>query len=311
MKIYLSSVIGKKVMPQDNRGGGMKIYLAGITSRLWLLGGAETMNIYLAGGISGNLSVLWKKIGGMKIYLAGEHPVKNGKYAVGGGQILESYYYAKNNEWLDRIIPTLDSFLLDSGAFSFMQGSKSIVDFDEYIEGYAEYIKRNNIEHFFELDIDSVIGLKEVERLRKKLQELTGKYPIPVWHKNRGLDYFKKMCKEYPYVALGGIAGKEIKLDSYEKAFPWFINEAHSAGVKIHGLGYTRIKGLFQYHFDSVDSTAWLYGNRGGYLYIFNEVTGEMKQFRAEGTNRLLPHESALHNYQEWCKFQRYAEKNL
>ena len=42
MKTYLSSVIGKKVMPQDNRiGGGMKIYLAGITSSLWLLRGAK------------------------------------------------------------------------------------------------------------------------------------------------------------------------------------------------------------------------------------------------------------------------------
>lgn len=51
------------------------------------------MDLYLAGGITGNLFPLWRKFinggGIMNIFLAGEHPVKNGKVALttGGGII--------------------------------------------------------------------------------------------------------------------------------------------------------------------------------------------------------------------------------
>lgn len=73
----------------------MDIYLAGENGKsrfLWEIyrGGKTDMDIYLAGGISGNLRPLWTKIadggGNMKIYLAGEHPVKNGSLATGGGR---------------------------------------------------------------------------------------------------------------------------------------------------------------------------------------------------------------------------------
>lgn len=276
------------------------------------------MNIYLAGGISGNLSSLWKSsIGGgrMKIYLAGEHPVKNGSraQALAGGQhiILESFYYARNNSWIESIIPKLDDFLLDSGAFTAMQGNAGGVDWESYTEQYADFINRNKIEKFFELDIDNLVGLPEVERLRKRLEFLTGKQAIPVWHKGRGLDYFKGLCEDYTYVAIGGIAGREIPRDKYESAFPFFLDTAHNAGAKIHALGYTHINNLHRYHFDSVDSTAWLYGNRGGYLYRFNETTGLMEQIKRPQKTRLKSTDTAIHNYREWQKFQSYAKKYL
>ncbi len=117
------------------------------------------------------------------------------------------------------------------------------------------------------------------------------------------------MCKEYPYVALGGIAIKEIPRDIYEKVFPWFIKTAHEYDAKIHGLGYTSIEGVHKYHFDSVDSTAWLYGNRAGYLYKFNPRTGTLDKFQRDG--RLKAKEGALFNFNEWIKFLKYADINL
>ena len=224
--------------------------------------------------------------------------------------ILESYFYCRNNKHIPRLIPHLKSFLLDSGAFTFMQG-KATVNWDEYVEEYATFIRKYSIDLFFELDIDSIVGLKEVERLRAKLEKLTGKKPIPVWHVSRGKDYFIKMCKEYPYVALGGIVTQEVPRQTYEKAFPWFIKIAHEHGAKIHGLGYTSLEGLHKYHFDSVDSTAWLYGNRGGYLYKFNPRTGLIDKIDAPKGMRLKSQESAMHNFKEWIKFQEYAEKHL
>ena len=224
--------------------------------------------------------------------------------------ILESFYYLRKNEDFMALARHFGSFLLDSGAFTFMSGShKGAINWDEYVEEYAAFINKHDIRLFFELDIDSVVGLQEVERLREKLEALTGKKPIPVWHKNRGKEYFIRMCENYPYVALGGIVTKEIPRNVYEKGFPWFIQTAHKHHAKIHGLGYTTILNLPKFHFDSVDSTAWLYGNRGGYLYKFKPETGTMEQLKVDKA-RLKSREGAVNNFREWVKLCNHAERN-
>lgn len=299
----------------------------------------EAMKIFLAGGISGNLREFWNKVmkiycaspksrsevvEAMKVFIAGDNNKKKilreslfgsdflaGENALKSVNVLESFYYLRKNEEFMTLVKHFGSFLLDSGAFTFMSGShKGAINWDEYVEEYAAFINRHKVELFFELDIDSVVGIKEVERLREKLEDLTGRKPIPVWHKNRGKEYFIRMCEEYPYVAVGGIVTKEIPRKIYEKAFPWFIRTAHEYKCKIHGLGYTTVANLHKYRFDSVDSTAWLYGNRGGYLYKFNPRTGLMEQMSKEGC-RLKSREGAVSNFNEWVKFGMYAEKFL
>ncbi len=286
------------------------------------------MEIYLAGGVTGNLSKFWKEVyiqiyiagtlsrpyvykKAMELFLAGEHPVKNGKNADWEGlNILETYYYLQKNNEFPRLIENFQNFLLDSGAFTFMSGAEK-VDFDKYVEGYAEFIKKWNIKLFFELDIDSVVGLKEVERLRIKLEKLTGCKPIPVWHKTRGKEYFEYMCKNYPYVAIGGIVTKEIPINKYERLFPWFIKTAHRYGAKIHALGYTNIKGLFKYNFDSVDSTAWLYGNMSGSIYKFDAHNQVMNKTKVPAGKRLKSKAAAAYNFNEWVRFMKYARARL
>lgn len=236
------------------------------------------MIIYLSGHYSNSFLVEVISGDSMKVYIAGDNNKKKilretlygcdfftGENALAGINILESFYYLRKNEEFMALVKHFGSFLLDSGAFTFMSGShKGGINWDEYVEEYAAFINRWDVKLFFELDIDSVVGLPETERLREKLEALTGKKPIPVWHRNRGKEYFIKMCEDYPYVALGGIVTKEIDRKKYETAFPWFIKTAHEHKCKIHGLGYTTVANLKKYHFDSVDSTSWLYGNRGG-----------------------------------------------
>lgn len=259
------------------------------------------MKIFLAWD-NGKEKILKEKLLDIKSF------VDEGVDALREINILESFYYLRKNEEFMPLIKHFGLFLLDSGAFTFMSGNhKGDCDWDKYVEDYASFINRYDIKLFFELDIDSIVGLAEVERLRKKLEILTNKKPIPVWHKNRGKDYFIKMCKEYPYVALGGIVTKEIPRNVYEKAFPWFINEAHKHGAKIHGLGYTTVANLRKYRFDSVDSTSWLYGNRGGYIYKFNPKTLLMEQYRKEGC-RLKTREGAINNFNEWVKLAKAYE---
>lgn len=249
----------------------------------------------------------------INVYIAGEHPCKNGKKAFNWKSlsILESYYYLRNNKEFPRLIQSVENFLLDSGAFTFLMQNKTEVDWEKYVEEYADFINKYDIKLFFELDIDSIVGLQEVERLRDKLEELTGKKSIPVWHKKRGKEYFIQMCQNYPYVALGGIVIKEIPRKVFEQMFPWFIDTAHKYNTKIHGLGYTSVKNLKKYHFDSVDSTSWLAGCRSGFIYRFNPLDGTMEQIKNEKGGKLKPAESAVKNLQEWIKLQRWAKKNL
>ena len=234
-----------------------------------------------------------------------------GMFAAEDVSVLASFYGISDFE--RKNVKKFKSLIIDSGAFSFQKG-KSVTNWDYYIEEYAAFINTYGIELFFELDIDSIVGLEKVERLRAKLERLTGRQPIPVWHKGRGLDYYRGMCRDYKYVAIGGIAIKEIPRNKYEAAFPWFINIAHENGAKIHGLGYTNIKGLRKYHFDSVDSTTWLVGGKYGdvcHVQFGRDGVTVPRQVHRPGQRVVKTAELARHNFNEWIKFQRYAEKYL
>lgn len=276
------------------------------------------MNIYLAEG-----GPLFKKVynatkknrgKNMEIYLAGSesrakqmNESNKESNIFNGTNLLMSYYYC--NEFSEKVvIPSCDSFMLDSGAFTFFSSGKH-VDWNDYIEKYADFIVRNDIKLFFELDIDVLIGYENVLRLRKKLESLTNKKCIPVWHKSRGLNEFVKMCEEYDYVAIGGIVTKEINSKEY-KYFPKLIKIAHENGAKIHGLGFTSLVGITKYHFDSVDSTAWVSGNRFGHIYMFNGKT-MIKHDKKEGQRIADIKKLAVHNFNEWVKFAKYAKFNL
>jgi hypothetical protein len=197
--------------------------------------------------------------------------------------------------------------MLDSGAFTFFSAGGG-VKWDDYIKQYAAFINRNRVEKYFELDIDKLIGYEKVLYYRARLEDMTGKPCIPVWHKSRGLDEFIKMCEHYDYVSIGGIASREITQREY-KYFPHFINTAHKHGAKIHGLGFTSVQGLRRFHFDSVDSTSWLSGARYGTLYIFDGQTITAQVKKAKG-RRIADYKAAtIHNFKEWEKFAKYAEK--
>lgn len=220
--------------------------------------------------------------------------------------ILESFYYV--DDWTVKTIPLLKNFMLDSGAFTFFTLGKN-VDWVGYLDKYIRFINDNKVQRYFELDIDKLVGYPKVLEFRRELERQCTVPPIPVWHKSRGKTDFLSMCERYPYVAVGGIVSKEIKPTEYDY-FPWFINEAHKRGAKIHGLGFTNLEGMRKYHFDSVDSTAWTTGNRFGAVYRFNGKT-MVKYSRPEGSRLTDAKRIAINNFNEWVKFQRYAENHL
>lgn len=204
-----------------------------------------------------------------------------------------------------------DNFLLDSGAFSYMNGQKCVKeDLLKYLDKYIDFINKYDIKYFFELDVDVIFGIDFVEQMRRKLENETGKKCIPVWHKSRGIDYFKKMVEQYDYIAIGGLAIKHIK----QKEYPLIrkmVEYAYVNGVKVHGLGFTKTKMLEKekWKFYSVDSSSWLSSaSRGQKLQIFKN--GCIENFNKDKKSvKANISKIAAFNYIEWCKYQKYMDR--
>lgn len=248
----------------------------------------------------------------MRVYLAGTNALRSYDENLLRQKlcVLESFAYI--DEKTINFLPYWD-FILDSGAYTFMNNvSKTEIDWDDYVDRYADFIKAYNIKLFFELDIDSIIGIKEVERLRNRLESKTGKRSIPVWHNTRGVEYFRWMCKEYPYVAIGGLVAvarskKAAGIRFMKLRSNWFIGEAHKNGAKLHVLGFTPLD-ITKYSYDSVDSTSWLGGGRFGILFKFNGR--KLVTIPNKSQYRLNTAKANIHNFNEWVKFQRFMILN-
>ena len=200
-----------------------------------------------------------------------------------------------------------DNFLLDSGAFSFMSGaqcSEKIVE--EYAERYIDFIKRNHVKLYFEMDVETVLSLPFVEKMRSKMERETGVPCIPVWHKNRGIEYYKRMCSDYRYIAIGGLVF-HVKQSEWPLIHK-MVNYAANKGVRVHGLGFTKTRELEKWRFYSVDSSSWKTAAiRGSNRHIFNGRYIETHNVKKDGyktDQRLL----AAYNGIEWCKYQRYMD---
>jgi len=239
----------------------------------------------------------------MKLYLAASHSRQYMAEWADALYVLESFYYVA--DWHVKMMRRWKGFLLDSGAFSFMTGTAGKTDFEDYTRRYAEFVGKHDIEYFFELDIDAVVGLAEVERLRGILERETGRRCIPVWHKSRGKQYFLDMCKEYAYVAIGGLVVKDIRPEEYVY-LKWFTAQARKRGVRVHGLGFTG-KDAETYGFYSVDSTSWLSGARFGHLYRFDGR--RIVEVKKSNTLRLADYRKGdRHNISQWILYQKFLD---
>lgn len=183
---------------------------------------------------------------------------------------LMSYYYIRANKRKELAVfirDHTDEILIDSGAHSFQKGVK--VDWDKYTQDYAEFIKefdRPNVVGFFEMDVDNIIGYEKVKELRAVLTAVSDKI-IPVWHRNRGVEDFKEMCRSHAgkVVAITGFKNEDIK----DHQYLMFTKYAHEQGCRIHCLGMTRKKVLDACPFDYTDSSSWSALSRFGRIQTF------------------------------------------
>lgn len=199
------------------------------------------------------------------------------------------------------------NFLLDSGAFSFMSGQKCSKEIlSDYLNKYIEFINKYDIKYFFELDVDTIFGIEYVEQMRLKLEKSTNKQCIPVWHKGRGVEYWKLMCEQYRYIAIGGLVF-HVKKQEYE-LIRKMVRYAYDKGVKVHGLGFTKTKELDRYKFYSVDSTSWKMSAIRGQQFQFFNGNRIVQRPLKKGNKKADLHKMIYHNYKEWIKYQHYMD---
>lgn len=217
---------------------------------------------------------------------------------------LMSYYYIqKRVELAEYVRDNSEEVLIDSGAHSFQKGTK--VDWLAYTKQYAEFIKkydRPNVVGYFEMDVDNVIGYDKVLELRKILERVSDKI-IPVWHKNRGIKEFKKMCQDYAgkVIAITGFKNEDIQ----DHQYLMFLKYAKKYNCKVHCLGMTRKAILDKVPFDYVDSSSWVQSSIFGRIDGKGKVTREFSKSKREVVfreNYLAGMRMQEHYHRKWKK---------
>ena len=142
-----------------------------------------------------------------RIYFAGINDLKRTRVLLENG--FKNFMFTFNRKPSKNMLNLIRSYedteiMLDSGAFSVWNMGKTI---DIY--KYIEFIKENNIEIYFNLD---VIGDVEGTKKNQKIMEDNGLKPIPVFHYGEPFEYLDWLVKQgYTYIGIGGTVGKSVQ----------------------------------------------------------------------------------------------------
>lgn len=256
------------------------------------------------------MSTLWKGCDYIKYYISALHPLKGFMEIIQENKplyILETFFNGKQECDFKKNLAAKE-FMLDSGAFTFMNSKSNVKaeQIEEYLHNYCKYIKQSNISNFIEMDLDCIFGYEQVKSWRKQIEKETNKQVIPVWHKSRGIEDYKKTLKEYNYIAIGGFAIKEIKQKEFDNIRK-MVRFAFLNGKKIHALGYSR-KDILTYNFYSVDSASWkIQAALGGMLYKFSDNTIKIINVKKDGYKTDIKKLKCC-NLKEIIKYQYYLD---
>lgn len=144
-------------------------------------------------------------------------------------------------------------WVMDSGAFSAHASGKPI-DLSAYIEKCKELLKTDpTLTEIFALDVigDWRASAKNTERMWSE-----GIPAIPCFHINEPEDVLKCLARDYPKIALGGVAMAKggVKLKFAEQCF------ARVWPKKMHGFGFGTENHIMALPWHSVDATNWEIG---------------------------------------------------
>lgn len=190
-------------------------------------------------------------------------------------RILVSYHFHRDTDLAALVAAfgePVDLFA-DSGAFSaYTKGSViNLADYAAWLKDWDRlFAVKSNLD---------VIG--DHEASARNLEKLPG--TLPVFHPGAPWSVLENLCKEYGYVALGGVAGKLVRQRA--DVMRWFVKcfqTAREYGAVFHGFGVTSASLAKKLPFYSLDSSSWRWGVRHGMLYLWDtsSARGRSVHFR-------------------------------
>ncbi len=169
-------------------------------------------------------------------------------------------------------------WVMDSGAFS-AHNSGTEIRLQDYIDK-AKFLLESDptLTEIFALDVigDWRASLRNTEEMWRQ-----GIEAIPCWHAGEPEDVLKGIAKDYPKIALGGVAKtraaakKKIAEQVFARVWP----------TKIHGFGFGSEDMVLAFPWHSVDATNWEMGPCAfGRWNAFGKmsVRGSKQNLRAE-----------------------------
>jgi hypothetical protein len=169
-------------------------------------------------------------------------------------------------------------WVMDSGAFSAHNSGKEI-RLQDYIDKCKQMVAEDpTLTEVFALDVigDWRATMKNTEEMWRQ-----GVEAIPCFHAGSPEDVLRGMARDYPKIALGGVALARggFKMRFAEQCF------ARVWPAKIHGFGYGSEDAVMKLPFHSVDATNWelgpcKFGNWRAYGDL--SVRGSKQNLRAE-----------------------------
>jgi len=158
---------------------------------------------------------------------------------------------------IDKVSAVIPEIFLDSGAFSAFTGKANIT-----VESYSLWLQMNlekypQIKVYAALDAigDSIGTQKNLEYM-----EAQGLEPLPVYHYGEPTEVLNKLCTNYDYVALGGLASKRMGQEKLRLFWEWVSQEYPDTRFHAFGIGVFNVFSKFQPY--SVDTTLWVTATR-------------------------------------------------
>jgi len=171
------------------------------------------------------------------------------------------------------------NWAMDSGAFTAYQSGKPI-HLGDFIRSVRELqMTDSTLTEVYSLD---VIGDWKASLRNTELMWKAGVQAIPCYHVGEPLDALKGMARDYPKIALGGVAYKNTKQKT-----DWAIRCMSAVWPKrVHGFGFGSAQALLKVPFHSVDATTWeVRPCQYGYWQTFGarvNVRGSRQNLRGE-----------------------------
>lgn len=220
-------------------------------------------------------------------------PARRFPYDLHGMGVLVSYYNWRDTDVEEVLTRWFGNgprppIFCDSGAYSAYTLGKPLD-----VDRYAAWLHRWRTCFTVYASLDVLGSPTATMANYHRLRDHHGLDPMPVFHPADPWDQLDVYLAESDYIALGGIASKDVRKGDEIAYAARAMKRARSLhpdrDIRFHGFGRTDWKTMRAVPWHTVDSTTWMMGHRYGSLVLF--ANGRLFQARKAGFRK---HEAAL-----------------